>query len=166
MPKSLITALLLALALAVAVPMPTPAVAEPVAQGKPRLDHSGRKRVGIASYYARKFSGRKMADGTPMRPESDNAASRTLPLGTRARVTNPGNGKTALVTIRDRGPYVHGRIIDLSPRTARQLGILEAGVARVEVEPLTVPQPNGTVLSVVAMADPDKTGRGSLRATP
>lgn len=92
--------------------------------------------VGYASYYARKFFGRRMADGTPMRPESDNAASLTLPLGSKAMVTNLINGRTALVTIRDRGPFVKGRIIDVSPSTAKLLGILQAGVAKVAVIPV------------------------------
>ncbi len=57
-------------------------------EGKPKLDRSGRKRVGEASFYAEKFAGRKMADGAPMDPYGDNAASKTLPLGTTAKVTN------------------------------------------------------------------------------
>jgi rare lipoprotein A len=92
------------------------------------------------------FAGRKMADGTPMDPQDDNAASRTLPLGTTAKVTNLETGKSAFVTIQDRGPYVDGRIVDLSPSTAREIGISRRqGVARVEVSPLTVPLPNGGV---------------------
>ena len=64
-----------------------------------------------------------MADGTPMHLSADNAASRTLPLGTTAIVTNLETGLTAHVTIRDRGPYVDGRLIDLSPATARKIGL-------------------------------------------
>jgi rare lipoprotein A len=101
---------------------------------------TGPAHVGVASYYGRHLIGRTMADGTPMRPESDSAASRSLPLGSSARVTNLRNGLSAIVTIRDRGPYVRGRIIDLSPRTARQLGMTSAGLAHVEVQPLTWPQ--------------------------
>lgn len=112
---------------------------------RPPLDHSGNRCVGIASFYARHFAGRRMANGAPMRPESDNAASRTLPFGTKAQVTNLHNGRIALVTITDRGPYIRGRIIDLSPRTARQLGI--TGLARVQVAPLAVPQPDGSIKS-------------------
>ena len=83
-----------------------------------------------------------MADGTPMQPEGDNAASTTLPLGTRALVTNLETGRTAKVTIRDRGPYVKGRIVDLSPSTARKIGIdRKEGVAKVEVVPIEVPAP-------------------------
>ena len=109
-----------------------------------KLDRSGRKQVGKASFYARKFAGRKMADGTPMKPHEDNAASKTLPLGTRAKVTNLETGQSTAVTIQDRGPYVRGRIVDLSPRTAQEIGISRKdGVARVEVAPITVPQPDG-----------------------
>jgi rare lipoprotein A len=110
------------------------------------LDRSGKKRVGKASFYAPMFAGRKMADGTKMNPRDDNAASRTLPLGTTAKVTNLETGKSAFVTIQDRGPYVDGRIVDLSPATAREIGLSHRkGVTRVEVSPLAVPLPNGGV---------------------
>jgi rare lipoprotein A len=110
----------------------------------PVADLSGRARTGIASFYAKMFYGRKMADGTPMDPEGDNAASRTLPLGTRARVTNLTTGQSALVTIQDRGPYVKGRIVDLSPAIARAIGITpHQGLAKVEVTPIYVPLPGG-----------------------
>lgn len=112
---------------------------------KPPLDRSGRKRVGKASYYAKRFAGKKMADGSPMRPQGDNAASKTLPLGTTAKVTNLETGKSAVVTIEDRGPYVKGRIVDLSPTTAQKIGIdPDSGVAKVEVAPIAVPQPGTT----------------------
>lgn len=104
-------------------------------------DRSGHKRVGNASVYAKKFAGRTMADGTTMDAHGDNAASKTLPLGTIAKVTNIGTGKSALVTIRDRGPYVKDRIIDLSPSTAQKIGISQnEGVSKVEVMPIKVPQ--------------------------
>jgi rare lipoprotein A len=109
-------------------------------------DLSAKKRMGTASFYAKQFAGRKMADGAPMDPAGDNAASKTLPLGTTAKVTNLETGKSAVVTIQDRGPYVPGRIVDLSPATARQIGISERkGVALVVVAPITVPQPDGKV---------------------
>lgn len=117
-----------------------------VTTDRPIADLSGRARTGVASFYARMFYGRKMADGTPMDPEGDNAASRTLPLGTRARVTNLNTGQSALVTIQDRGPYVEGRLVDLSPATARAIGITpRMGVAKVEVTPIAVPLPDGRV---------------------
>lgn len=107
---------------------------------KPVLDRSGRRRVGTASVYARRFVGRKMADGARIQANDDNAASKTLPLGTKAEVTNLGTGQSATVTIQDRGPYVKGRIVDLSPATADQIGITpKQGVAKVEVKPLSLP---------------------------
>ncbi len=126
----------------------------PTANSSPvRKPASHPHHVGYASYYAQKFSGRKMADGTPMRPESDNAASLTLPLGSKAMVTNLLNGRTALVTIRDRGPFIKGRIIDVSPSTARLLGILSAGVARVTVIPLDRLPVAEKLEAIIAAAD-------------
>jgi rare lipoprotein A len=117
-----------------------PGVQREAPVGPATLDRSGRKRVGTASVYARRFSGRKMADGQRMDPHDDNAASKTLPLGTEAKVTNLETGKSAKVTIQDRGPYVKGRIVDLSPATAEKIGITpKEGVAKVEVAPLALP---------------------------
>jgi rare lipoprotein A len=114
------------------------------APGKPDL--SGRQRIGKASVYAKRLDGRKMADGTPMQMDSDSAASKTLPLGTKAKVTSLETGRSAVVTIRDRGPYVHGRILDVSPSTARKIGLgPKRGIAKVAVEPITVPLPDGGV---------------------
>lgn len=104
------------------------------------VDRSGKPRKGKASFYGKKFHGKKMADGTTMNPQSNVAASKTLPLGTKAKVTNLENGKSAEVEIRDRGPYVPGRIVDLSPKTADTLGIKKQGVAPVEVKPIDIPK--------------------------
>jgi rare lipoprotein A len=121
------------------------------------LDRTGHKRVGKASFYASKYYNRTMSDGTRMRPDSNNAASLTLPLGTTARVTNLETGRSALVTIKDRGPYVRGRIIDLSPATAHRIGLEpKQGLTKVAVVPLTVPLADGTVKIVSNMRiDPD-----------
>jgi rare lipoprotein A len=136
-------------------------VHEPVV-AHPALDRSGHVRRGKASFYAREFSGRKMADGTIMHPQSDNAASKTLPLGTTAKVTNLETGKSAVVTIRDRGPYIRGRIVDLSPSTAKNIGIdHKNGVARVEVAPIAVPLPDGGVKLGAAVTDADKLTRNN-----
>lgn len=92
---------------------------------------------GRASYYhPENFTGRPMANGDRFDPQSNAAASRTLPLGTVAEVTNLRNGETRQVVIEDRGPYVGGRIIDVSPRTAEELGMRHEGVAPVEVRPV------------------------------
>jgi rare lipoprotein A len=113
---------------------------------KKQLDRSGEPREGKASYYGKYFFGRTMADGTPMDPEANIAASRTLPLGSTAIVTNLENGKSEVVEIRDRGPYVDGRIIDVSPRVAEKLDMKEAGVASVVVTPIEVPQSDGSIM--------------------
>ena len=99
-----------------------------------------KPQVGKASIYAKKFAHRKMANGRPMNPQGDNAASKTLPLGTKALVSNLDTGRSAVVTIEDRGPHVPGRIVDLSPKTADEIGLdRKEGLARVEVTPLEVP---------------------------
>ena len=87
-----------------------------------------------------------MADGTPMSLQGDNAASKTLPLGSKARVKNLETGQTTIVTIQDRGPFVAGRIIDLSPATAARIGLtIEEGLADVEVTPLPPAESGETV---------------------
>jgi rare lipoprotein A len=118
-------------------------------------DLSAHKRVGRASYYARQFFGRRMANGAPMNPHGNNAASRTLPLGTVAKVTDISTGKSAIVTIEDRGPYIKGRIVDLSPSTARKIGITpHIGVAKVVVAPIAIPLPNGRIKLAAAAHQP------------
>jgi len=109
-------------------------------------DFSAQARRGKASFYARQFFGKTMANGAPMNPRGNNAASRTLPLGTVARVTNLTTGKSAIIRIEDRGPYIKGRIVDLSPSTAHEIGITRRiGVAKVVVAPIAVPLPDGRV---------------------
>ena len=77
----------------------------PVTPAGSHVDPSGRKQQGRASYYSTHFAHRKMADGQPMNPQSNVAASKNLPLGTTAKVTNLQNGKSANVKVEDRGPY-------------------------------------------------------------
>jgi rare lipoprotein A len=109
-------------------------------------DLSARERLGWASYYGRQFYGKTMADGARMNPRGNNAASRTLPLGTVAKVTNVATGESAIVRIEDRGPYIKGRLVDLSPATARTIGITRHfGIAKVVVAPIAVPLPDGRV---------------------
>lgn len=114
--------------------------------GLAKPDLSARERRGNASYYAARFFGKTMANGSPMNPRGDNAASRTLPLGTVAKVTNVATGRSAIIKIEDRGPYIKGRIVDLSPSTARKIGITRRmGVAKVVVAPIAVPLPDGRI---------------------
>jgi rare lipoprotein A len=110
-----------------------------------KLDRTGKPRKGKASYYGREFYGKKMANGKAMNPRSNVAASKTLPLGTKAKVTNLNTGKSAVVDVEDRGPYVDGRIVDLSPKVAEELEIKKKGVAPVEVAPIFVP-PKGDIV--------------------
>ena len=99
-------------------------------------------QTGKASFYAKKFSGRKTASGERLHHDSLTCAHKTYPFGTMLKVTNPANGLSVVVRVTDRGPYVKGRIIDLSVRAAREIGILAQGIAPVVVErynPSTVP---------------------------
>jgi rare lipoprotein A len=121
------------------------ALLPPVKPQGAHLDHSGRKQKGRASYYARQFANRKMAGGGLFDPNSDTAASKTLPLGTTAKVTNLANGRSATVTVQDRGPFIDGRVVDVTPKVAEQLDIRKSGVAPVIVAPIAVPQPDGSV---------------------
>ena len=124
-------------------------------QPSPAPDLSARKRTGKASFYAKQFFGKTMANGAPMDPHGNNAASRTLPLGTTAKVTNVETGKTAIVRIEDRGPYVDGRVVDLSPHTAEKIGLTpRKGVTLVVVAPITVPMPDGKVKVGAAAHEP------------
>ncbi|HEV7266535.1 MAG TPA: septal ring lytic transglycosylase RlpA family protein [Falsiroseomonas sp.] len=101
------------------------------------LAEQPRVQRGQASFYhPENFTGRPMANGDRFDPQSNAAASRTLPLGTIAEVTNLRNGETSRVVIEDRGPYAGGRILDVSPRIAEELGMVEAGVVPVEIRPV------------------------------
>lgn len=96
--------------------------------------HSGQKSEGMASYYADKFHGRTTASGDRYNKRSLTAAHRTFPFGTRVRVTNLRNNHSVRVVINDRGPFIDGRIIDLSHAAAKRLHMLDAGVVPVEIE--------------------------------
>jgi len=88
---------------------------------------------GKASYYAKNLNGRRTASGERLHPDSLTCAHRTYPFGTMVRVLNPANGRSVVVRVTDRGPFVGGRIIDLSWRAAKELGIIAQGVAMVVV---------------------------------
>ena len=89
---------------------------------------------GKASFYAKSFNGRKTASGERLHPDSLTCAHRTYPFGTKLKVYNPANGRSIIVRVTDRGPFVRGRIIDLSWRAAKELGIVAQGVATVFVQ--------------------------------
>ncbi|WP_410000350.1 septal ring lytic transglycosylase RlpA family protein [Halomonas sp. I1] len=88
---------------------------------------------GVASYYSDRFQGRTTASGVPFDQRAMTAAHKSLPFGTRVVVTRRDTGRQVEVLINDRGPYVDGRVIDLSKRAARELGMLGRGVAPVEL---------------------------------
>jgi rare lipoprotein A len=91
---------------------------------------------GDASYYAHDFHGRKTASGEAFDMHELTAAHRTLPMGTRVRVTRLDNGRDVVVRINDRGPFKRGRVIDVSYEAARKLDLIAAGVAPVKLEVL------------------------------
>ncbi len=92
---------------------------------------------GVASFYGRAFAGRRTASGDVFDPAQLTAAHRTLPFGSRVKVTNERNGRTVVVRINDRGPFHGNRVIDLSRAAADQIGIVGPGSGRVELALLT-----------------------------
>jgi rare lipoprotein A len=87
----------------------------------------------MISYYGGKFHGRKTASGVPFDKNALTAAHRTLPFGTRVKVTNLDNGRSVIVTVNDRGPYAHGRILDLSEAAAREIGLISKGTTKARI---------------------------------
>ena len=91
-------------------------------------------QTGLASYYNDKFEGKLTASGETYDATKMTAAHPTLPFGTRIRVTNVKNKKSVNVRVNDRGPFIKGRIVDLSKAAAIQLGFLNHGIAKVKLE--------------------------------
>jgi len=100
---------------------------------------TGFAEVGIASYYADKYHGKTTASGETFDMNALTAAHRTLPFGTLVRVTQLENNRSIIVRINDRGPFIEGRVIDLSRAAAEQLQITRAGLAKVKVEIIPAP---------------------------
>jgi rare lipoprotein A len=97
---------------------------------------TGRAELGNASWYGKRHQGKRTASGERYDEYAMTAAHPTLPFGTRLSVTNLENRRSVIVRVNDRGPYVDGRVIDLSLAAARALGITEDGVARVRLDRL------------------------------
>ncbi|WP_034256686.1 septal ring lytic transglycosylase RlpA family protein [Adhaeribacter aquaticus] len=97
---------------------------------------------GKASYYSNKLQGRKMANGNPYRKGKRTAAHKTLPFGTKLRVTNQQNGKSVKVRVTDRGPFVKGRVVDLSLHAAKRIDMVQTGVVPVKIKVLNGRRPN------------------------
>src|SRR5262249_53567938 len=115
-------------------------------EGEPVIEQTGE-----ASRYSKRFQGKKTAAGEKFDQKKLTAAHPTLPLGTKAKVTNLENGKSVDVRINDRGPYVKGRAIDLSPSAAKELDITKKGLAPVKIE---------------AQLPPDETSTNSENSSP
>jgi rare lipoprotein A len=112
-------------------PVAPPVLAQPIqptAAAPTPVSHTAK-----ASWYGPGLAGQKTTSGEPYNPKALTAASKTLPLGSVVKVTNPENGKSVKVRINDRGPFVPGRSLDLSKRAAERIGIVHRGVARVKV---------------------------------
>jgi len=90
-------------------------------------------RLRLATYYGHEFAGHRTASGERFNPNALTAAHRTLPFGTHVRVTNSRNGRSVIVRINDRGPFVKGRTIDLSSAAAQAIGIGGAADVRIEM---------------------------------
>ena len=103
---------------------------EPVVEEEPAGEAIGG---GMASFYGKQFNGRPTASGERFDMSQLTAAHRTLPFGSKVRVTNPANGKSVVVRINDRGPFHGNRVIDLSRSAAERLGLVQRGSGRVEL---------------------------------
>lgn len=117
-----------------------------VPKGEVQLD-VGLKDRGVASWYGEQFHGKQAANGELFDMEALTAAHRTFPLGSIVRVVNLANGKHVHVRINDRGPYVNGRILDLSHAAAAHLGMVEGGLSVVQVEVVGDRRPDHVVPS-------------------
>ena len=112
----------------------------------PQFLHAQRVEKGVASYYTKKWTGRKTASGERLHHDSLTCAHKTYPFGTLLKVYCPSTERTVVVRVTDRGPFVRGRIIDLSWGAADKLGIISKGIAKVEVERY-VPDPDSPLPS-------------------
>jgi rare lipoprotein A (peptidoglycan hydrolase) len=99
-----------------------------------RIDTTNAYQIGVASYYGKKFHGRQTASGAIFDMYGLTAAHRVLPLGTRIRVTNLENGRWVDLRVNDRGPFIEGRVVDLSYAAAVEVEMVTAGTARVMIE--------------------------------
>jgi rare lipoprotein A (peptidoglycan hydrolase) len=122
------------------VSIPQPSIAKPGPTKQPtELKGTVSVQIGQASWYGKAFAGKPTTSGEIFNHELLTAAHRSFPLGTKVRVTNVANGKSVEVKVNDRGPYVGGRIIDLSSAAARALGMIEDGLTEVRLEAISFP---------------------------
>jgi rare lipoprotein A len=100
---------------------------------------TGAAQEGVASFYADSLAGRRTASGARYDPNTATCAHRTLPFGTLLRVEEVDTGRTAVCVVNDRGPYVSGRVVDVSKKVAREIGFQEKGVTRVRIHVMDRP---------------------------
>jgi rare lipoprotein A len=112
----------------------------PVSVLPPLAFSRAKLEFGLASWYGIGFNGNQTASGEPFDMRALTAAHRELPLGTKIKVTNLYNSKSAMVRVNDRGPHVAGRVVDLSAAAARSLGFLRQGLTPVQVEVVACPE--------------------------
>jgi rare lipoprotein A len=108
-----------------------------IGEGEVGATAVGSAEVGVASFYAHKYHGRKTASGEKYNMHEMTAAHRRLPFGAKVRVTNLSNNSSVVVRVNDRGPFVKGRVIDLSLAAAKKLDMVRTGLAKVEVVPVS-----------------------------
>jgi rare lipoprotein A len=120
-------------------PPPRAAVPPPGSPRPPAPVPEGFEQTGVASWYGRQHQGKRTASGEAYDMNALTAAHRTLPLGTRVRVTNLDNGRSVDVRINDRGPFAGRRVIDVSYAAAQRLGAIGAGVFRVGLQTIAGP---------------------------
>ncbi|WP_340151512.1 septal ring lytic transglycosylase RlpA family protein [uncultured Sneathiella sp.] len=128
----------------------------------PKVDNA-YDETGIASWYGEPFHGRRTANGAVYDMHKLTAAHKTLPLPTDVRVTNLENGRSIIVTVNDRGPFAHSRIIDLSYRSAQMLGIVQKGTAKVRVQVINGGNGDQTI---VAKPETPLTEKNNVAAAP
>ncbi|HPO07741.1 MAG TPA: septal ring lytic transglycosylase RlpA family protein [bacterium] len=104
------------------------------ASGTKRVAGTKYPQYGIASWYGEQYNGRQTASGERFNMNAMTAAHRTLPFGSRVRVTNLENGRTEKLRINDRGPFIRGRVIDVSYRAAQRLGFTRQGLTKVRID--------------------------------
>jgi rare lipoprotein A len=127
---------------------PTPPAPAPHSHATPAIPAPpGTTEEGLASWYGPPYHGRQAADGEIYDMEKLTAAHRTMPFNTWVHVTNLSNGRTVDVRITDRGPFVDGRIIDLSKAAARQIELLGPGVGPVRLQVISAPHPDTDVIA-------------------
>lgn len=111
----------------------------PIGSDTQARDGSRQTQQGMASYYHDSLHGRKTASGQRYNKNRLSAAHKTLPLGTKVQVTDTKTGRSIVVKINDRGPFVKGRVLDLSREAAKELGIIKKGIAKIELKVLKNP---------------------------